>query len=119
MSESQDTETLPTPTSTPVTTRAAAKKGPLSKKGKKNSPDSAGQSEFLSSVNDTISTLGNMIKVKTDGPGTSKSQSGSVDDDVDLWAKLLANKIRKMEPMEGVEFQLEVDSLAMQRLKKK
>ena len=76
------------------------------------------QEKFITECNATISNLGKLITDKKKKPPSS-TQSHASDDDTDVWAKLLANKIKKMESIEGEEFKLEVDMLAMKRLKKK
>ena len=69
----------------------------------------------METLSKTISSVGDMISKKQSASAES-APSASLDD-LDVWAKLVAAKARKMEEMRAEEFKLKVDTLALEYLK--
>ena len=92
------------------------RKSTTKKEKNKVSPDE--EKEFMQNVSTTVKTLGDLVGAQKSQASTSGAQSNPEEDDRDIWAKLLAKKVRRMEPMDGEEFMLKVDTLALTYLKK-
>ena len=67
----------------------------------------------------TLNSIEEMVthkKNKASDPSSSENQQPA--DDHDIWAKLLASKVRRMNEDVGDEFKLQVDTMALQFLQK-
>ena len=67
----------------------------------------------------TVSTLGDFVKQKQQSSSDPHQSQPHTDDEHEIWAKLLANKVRRMHDVVADQFKLEVDTMALQYMKKK
>ena len=90
-----------------------AKQKNLKRKSKKQKEDP--DSEAICSISKSISSLvENVGKKPTSEAGAEPSEPM---DDTDIWAKLLASKIRKLDDLCQEEFKFRVDGLILEQLK--
>ena len=101
---SSDCGSLPTPSTSKQQCPPKTHVRPSRKnKNKKNSGDE--EKTFVKSMAKTINNMNDMVSNK------------NPQDEHDMWAKLLATKVRRMDQDKGDQFKLRVDTLAFEYLK--
>ena len=75
--------------------------------------DDGAETEFMSTLSNTLTSIGDIVTKQHQQPVTS----APVEDAHDMWAKLVAIKVRRMDEMKAEEFKLRVDTLALEFLK--
>ena len=70
-------------------------------------------------MNKTITTLGAFVDQRKKDLEKSATNPNIQEDEHDMWAKLLATKVRKMDELDGLQFKCDVDNMALQYLKNK
>ena len=107
----------PSPAKDETPTHTASKPPKKNNKGAKNS--CGAEQEFLSSMKNTMNTMVEAIGTRQQAAKNQKSPSPDKSaDEHDIWAKLLATKVRRMDHQVADDFKLEVDTLAVSYLKK-
>ena len=107
---------LPTPS--PAKQELKHTKPSRSNKKKEKTVSQEAEKDFMENVSTTVKTLGELVTSQKSQASTSRAQTLSEADDHDIWASLLAKKVRRMDPMDGDEFKLKVDTLALTYLQK-
>ena len=84
-------------------------------KKKPKSPAEEKEEELMSTLSDTVQSVGDIIKHRQ--TAAAEPSDSRKKDCHDVWAELLAVKIRKMPEMKAEEFKLKVDTMALDVLK--
>ena len=113
---SPDGGDLPTPSPEATNRKAQSSGGRTRSKPTKSTKSSTADHEFLQSMTQTVTNLGDAFvqsqKEKNHGPSVSHIE----EDDHEMWAKILARKVRRMDEIVGDQFKVEVDIMALKIL---
>ena len=118
INSSSDSGNLPTPSPVKDDSPKTTKRKSGKKNNKKTDRDEA-EINFVNRMDKTINTFEQIATQKAgqaDNPTSSKNQSP--EDEHDTWARLVASKVHRMNPLVLDDFKLEVDTLAVNYLKK-
>ena len=115
-STSPDGDELPTPSPKASKTNPRSSGGGSRNKSTKSSKSSKADHEFLESMTKTVSNLGDAFVQSQKNKNSGASVSNVDEDDHDLWAKILARKVRRMDQVVGDQFKIDVDIMALKIL---
>ena len=118
LDQSSDINNLPTPSPEPKNTRhnTASNSKPTKNKNPKTGDV---EHDLLNTMKETMNSLGEVFaKRKSATNLPEKVQDPKSPDIHDMWSKLLATKVRKMDESVIDDFKLEVDTLANTYMKK-
>ena len=91
--QSSDGGSLPSPSTSPKEQTTHKKHRSGAKKSKKG-PDTGNEQELLKTMSNTIFNIGDYVKDKSLKDNSPKSSRQQNKDDHDIWANLLASKVR-------------------------
>ena len=113
---SPDGGDLPTPSPEATNRKAKSSGGRSRSKATKSAKSANADHEFLQSMTQTVTNLGDAFVQTQKDRRNAPSVSHIEEDEHEMWAKILARKVRRMDETVGEQFKIEVDIMALKIL---